>query len=55
MEQRPVGKDCVYICAAGGWVCFDVIVDGEEERTSEGFGVRVRCGLVRAMGVSGDG
>lgn len=31
-----------------------MVVDGEEERTSEGFGVRVRCGLVEyEEGVSG--
>ena len=40
-----MGEDCVYVCAAGSWVGFDVVVDGEEERTSEGSDVRVRCGL----------
>ena len=46
MQQRSVGEDCVYVGAACGWVGFDVVVDRKEERTSEGSGVRVRCGLV---------
>ena len=30
-----------------------MIVDGEEERTSEGFDVRVRCGLFQITVLSG--
>jgi len=33
-----------------------MVVNSEEERTSEGSGVRVRCGLVKRNGeVGGDG
>ena len=30
-----------------------MVVDGEEERTSEGFGVHVRCDLFETMALSG--
>jgi len=54
VKQRSVGEDCVYVGAACGWVGFDVIVDREEERTSEGSDVRVRCGLFEMTVLSGE-
>jgi len=39
MEQRSVGENGVQVGAACGWVGFEVVIDAEEERTSEGSDV----------------